>query len=159
MSTQNLNNIPVALSEGTKTTLGTLGGKATLVVNVASKCGFTAQYSALEALYQTFRERGLVVLGVPCNQFGAQEPGTDEEIVEFCQKNFGVTFPLGAKADVNGADAHPLFAELTSQGADAVKWNFEKFLLSSDGVLLARFDSATTPDSPELVTAVESALA
>ncbi|ALE04411.1 glutathione peroxidase (plasmid) [Arthrobacter sp. ERGS1:01] len=159
MTTQTLNTIPLTLNDGSATTLGALSTKAVLVVNVASKCGFTAQYDALEALYEKYQEQGLEILGMPCNQFGGQEPGTAEEIADFCRKNFGVTFPLAAKADVNGDDAHPLFAALTNQGAEPVKWNFEKFLVNHDGELLARFDSPVTPDAPELVAAVEAALA
>lgn len=147
----------LTLNDGTATTLQELGGKAVLVVNVASQCGFTKQYDALEALHAKFHD--LTVLGVPCNQFGGQEPGSGEEIAEFCRKNFGVTFPLAAKTEVNGPTAHPLFAALTNQGADPVKWNFEKFLISADGVVLARFDSPVAPDSAELLAAVESALA
>ena len=159
MTTQTLNTIPLELSDGTETTLAGLAGKAVLLVNVASKCGFTQQYDALEALHEKYRTRGLAVIGVPCNQFGGQEPGTDEEIVEFCRKNFGVTFPLAAKSDVNGDGAHPIFALLTGGGTEPIKWNFEKFLITHDGVVQARFASAVTPDSPELVEAVESALA
>ena len=159
MNTQNLKSLSIALNDGTETTLGAVAKGAVLVVNVASACGFTKQYAALEALYESYRARGLEILGIPCNQFGGQEPGTDEEIAEFCQKNFGVTFPLGAKVDVNGTGAHPLFAELTGHGASPVKWNFEKFLISADGSLLARFASAVTPDAPELVAAIEAALA
>lgn len=149
----------MTLNDGTETTLGALAGQAVLVVNVASKCGFTKQYDALEALYQKYRDRGLAVLGMPCNQFGGQEPGTAEEIADFCRKNFGVSFPLAAKTDVNGADAHPLYAALTNNGAEPITWNFEKFLLDRDGVVLARFAPAVTPDAPELIGAVEAALA
>lgn len=149
----------LALADGTTTTLQELGGKAVLLVNVASQCGFTRQYDALEALHLRFHARGLTVLGVPCNQFGGQEPGTAEEIVQFCRQNFGVTFPLAAKTEVNGPTAHPLYAALTGQGAHPVKWNFEKFLIAHGGGVLARFDSAVTPDAPELLAAVERALA
>jgi len=159
VTTQTLNTIPLTLNDGSATTLGALATKAVLVVNVASKCGFTPQYDALEALYEKYKEQGLEILGMPCNQFGGQEPGTAEEIADFCRKNFGVTFPLAAKADVNGGDAHPLFAMLTKQGAEPVKWNFEKFLINHDGELLARFASPVTPDAAELVAAVEAALA
>jgi glutathione peroxidase len=159
VNTQTLKSISLTLNDGTETTLGAVAKGAVLVVNVASACGFTPQYTALEALYEGYRARGLEILGMPCNQFGGQEPGTDEEIADFCHKNFGVTFPLGAKVDVNGTDAHPLFAELTGHGASPVKWNFEKFLISTDGRALARFASAVTPDAPELVAAIEAALA
>ena len=158
MSTQTLNKIALILSDGSVTSLPALADKAVLLVNVASQCGFTKQYDALEALHAQFSGQGLSVVGVPCNQFGGQEPGTEEEIVEFCRKNFGVTFPLAAKTDVNGPDAHPLYAALTEDGAEPIKWNFEKFLISRDGEVLARFESAVTPDAPELVAAVEAAL-
>ncbi|WP_269938347.1 glutathione peroxidase [Arthrobacter sp. HY1533] len=159
MITNTLNNIPLTLSDGTTATLSALAAKAVLLVNVASECGFTKQYDALEALHDKYQDQGLTVVGVPCNQFGGQEPGTEEEIVEFCRRNFGVTFPLAAKAEVNGEDAHPIFAALTNDGAEPVQWNFEKFLITHDGELLARFDSPVTPDAPELVAAVEGALA
>lgn len=159
MTTRTLNTLPLTLSDGTNTTLPALAAKAVLLVNVASECGFTKQYDALEALHEKYRDQGLSVVGVPCNQFGGQEPGTEEEIVEFCRKNFGVTFPLAAKTDVNGDDANPIFALLTDNGAEPIKWNFEKFLITHDGGLQARFESAVTPDSPELVAAVEAALA
>lgn len=158
MTTQTLNTIPLTFNDGTETTLAGLAGKAVLLVNVASECGFTPQYDALEALHAKYREQGLSVVGVPCNQFGGQEPGTAEEIVEFCRKNFGVTFPLAAKSEVNGDGAHPIYAALTGNGAEPVKWNFEKFLITHDGVVQARFESSVTPDSPELIAAVESAL-
>ncbi len=159
MTTQTLNTIPLTLNDGTETTLEDLAGKAVLLVNVASMCGFTPQYDALEALHEKYQAQGLAVVGVPCNQFGAQEPGTAEEIVEFCRKNFGVTFPLAEKAEVNGDGAHPIYAALTGNGAEPVKWNFEKFLITRDGVVQHRFASQVTPDSPELIAAVESALA
>ena len=158
MNTQTLNTIPLALNDGTEATLANMARKAVLLVNVASKCGFTKQYDALESLHEKYRGQGLTVVGVPCNQFGGQEPGTAEEIVEFCRKNFGVTFPLAAKAEVNGEDAHPIYAALTGNGAEPIKWNFEKFLITDDGVVQARFDSAVTPEAPELIAAVESAL-
>ena len=159
MITNTLNNIPLTLSDGTTATLSALAAKAVLLVNVASECGFTKQYDALEALHDKYQDQGLTVVGVPCNQFGGQEPGTEEEIVEFCRRNFGVTFPLAAKAEVNGEDAHPIFAALTNNGAEPVQCNFEKFLITHDGELLTRFDSPVTPDAPELVAAVEGALA
>jgi glutathione peroxidase len=153
----------LTLLDGSDTTLDAYAGQALLVVNVASQCGFTRQYAGLEALYERYHERGLMVIGVPSNQFGAQEPGTAEEIAEFCQANFGVTFPLLAKTDVNGPDRHPLFARLT-EVADAtgkagdVTWNFEKFLVSPQGEVVGRFRSKVEPDDPELVAAIESVL-
>ena len=153
----------LTLLDGSDTTLDAYAGQALLVVNVASQCGFTRQYAGLEALYERYHERGLTVIGVPSNQFGAQEPGTAEEIAEFCQTNFGVTFPLLAKTDVNGPDRHPLFARLT-EAADAtgkagdVTWNFEKFLVSPQGEVVGRFRSKVEPDDPELVAAIETVL-
>ena len=153
----------LTLLDGSDTTLDAYAGQALLVVNVASQCGFTRQYAGLEALYERYHERGLTVIGVPSNQFGAQEPGTAEEIAEFCQANFGVTFPLLAKTDVNGRDRHPLFARLT-EVADAtgkagdVTWNFEKFLVSPQGEVVGRFRSKVEPDDQGLVAAIESVL-
>lgn len=162
MTPISLHSIPLTMNDGAESDFGRFAGKVVLVVNVASKCGFTVQYDGLEALYAKYRDRGFEILGVPSNQFGQQEPGTDEEIVEFCRQNFGVTFPLAAKADVNGADAHPLYAALTNSGPtgelEPIKWNFEKFLINNDGDVVARFGSAVTPDSPELVSAIEAAL-
>lgn len=158
MTTQTLNTIALKLNDGTETTLPELANKAILLVNVASKCGFTKQYDALEALHEKYGGRGLTVVGVPCNQFGGQEPGTEEEIAEFCRKNFGVTFPLAAKTEVNGEAAHPLYAVLTNGGAEPIQWNFEKFLITCDGAVLGRFESAVAPDSPELTAAVEATL-
>jgi glutathione peroxidase len=153
----------LTLLDGSDTTLDAYAGQALLVVNVASECGFTRQYAGLEALYERYRDRGLTVIGVPCNQFGEQEPGTAAEIAEFCQANFGVTFPLLAKTDVNGPDRHPLFARLT-EVADAkgnagdVTWNFEKFLVSPQGEAVGRFRTKVEPDDPELVAAIETVL-
>ncbi len=138
-------------------------GKALLIVNVASKCGLTPQYEALQALYDSYRDRGLVVLGVPCNQFGAQEPGTAAEIEEFCQVNYGVTFPITEKIEVNGPDRHPLYQELVTTPdakgeAGDIQWNFEKFLVDPAGTVVGRFRPQTVPDAPELVAAVEQTL-
>ncbi|MBO1269192.1 glutathione peroxidase [Arthrobacter cavernae] len=156
-----LYSIPLTLNDGSDVDFGRFKGKAVMVVNVASECGYTRQYAGLEELYGKYRGQGLEILGVPCNQFGGQEQGTDAEIAEFCQRNFGVTFPLTTKANVLGKEQHPLFAELT-QTDDAepvkVKWNFEKFLVSRDGELIARFPSAVEPDSEELIEALEKAL-
>jgi glutathione peroxidase len=156
-------SITLTTLDGADTTLDAYAGQALLIVNVASKCGFTRQYAGLEALYERYRDRGLTVLGVPSNQFGAQEPGTAEEIADFCQVNFGVTFPLLAKTDVNGQDRHPLFARLTETAdgtgnAGDVAWNFERFVLSPAGEVVARFRSKTEPDDPALVAAIESVL-
>jgi glutathione peroxidase len=132
-----------------------------LVVNVASHCGLTPQYAGLEQLYQRYAGRGLVVLGIPCNQFAGQEPGSDEEIRSFCSLNYGVSFPLSAKLEVNGTQRHPLYRLLAGEGADFpgdITWNFEKFLVDTDGRVLGRFSPRTAPDDPALIQAVESAL-
>jgi glutathione peroxidase len=124
-------------------------GKVVLVVNTASQCGFTGQYKGLEELYRTYADRGLVVLGFPCDQFGHQEPGDEEEIATFCERNFGVTFPLFSKVDVNGPDAHPLYQWLRSEKSglvgDKIRWNFTKFLVDSEGKVVERYGSRTTP--------------
>lgn len=158
-----LNDIPLTTLDGKPTTLAELASGAVLVVNVASKCGLTPQYTALEKLAQDYSARGLTVVGVPCNQFMGQEPGSAEEIQEFCSTTYGVSFPLLAKTDVNGADRHPLYAELT-QAADAageagdIQWNFEKFLLAPDGTVANRFRPRTEPDAPEVIEAIEAVL-
>jgi glutathione peroxidase len=132
-------------------------------VNVASKCGLTPQYAGLEALHEQFADRGFAVVGFPCNQFGGQEPGTAEEIATFCSATYGVSFPMFEKIDVNGADRHPIYTELTAT-ADAegqagdIQWNFEKFLVSPDGAVIARFRPMTAPDAPELISAIEASL-
>ncbi|WP_145942489.1 glutathione peroxidase [Corynebacterium glyciniphilum] len=160
--TTNIKTIPVRALDGSELNLTDFNGPL-LIVNVASKCGLTPQYTALEKLAEDYRDRGLAVLGAPCNQFMGQEPGSPEEIAEFCSATYGVTFPLTEKLNVNGEDAHPLFAELTkTPDADGkagdVEWNFEKFLVSKDGEVLARFRPATVPDAPEIIAAVEKAL-
>mgnify|MGYP002528404905 CR=1 FL=1 len=139
-------------------------GKVVLFVNVASECGLTPQYRSLQALHESLGPKGLVVIGVPCNQFGGQEPGTASEIQSFCQKNYGVTFPMLEKVDVNGDKACALYKHLTSletkpKGAGKVGWNFEKFLLGRDGQVAARFNPTTEPDSEELLKAVKAELA
>ncbi len=157
--------LPITTLQGDPTTLGALAaGRAALVVNVASRCGLTPQYAALEALQEEYAGRGLTVIGVPCNQFAGQEPGTAEEIAEFCSATYGVTFPMTGKVDVNGPDAHPVFRQLT-EVADAageagpVRWNFEKFLLAPNGAVVARFRPQTEPDAPVLRAAIEELLA
>ena len=137
--------------------------KALLIVNVASKCGMTPQYEALEQLQKQYADRGFSVLGVPCNQFGGQEPGTADEIVEFCSTTYGVTFPMTEKVEVNGPGRHPLYDRLVdtpdAEGYSGdIRWNFEKFLVSPDGVVQRRFSSVVKPDSPEVVDAIETAL-
>lgn len=150
--------------DGTPVDLSTFTGKVVLVVNTASKCGFTRQYKGLQALHETYAARGLVVLGFPCNQFGKQEPGTDNEIKAFCQKNYGVSFQMFSKVDVNGTNAPALFQYLTSDNVPIkdrgpIRWNFEKFLIGRDGRLIARFRSLTSPESSKVIRAIEAALA
>ncbi|MDR3606698.1 MAG: glutathione peroxidase [Oligoflexia bacterium] len=155
-------SIPLQTIDGKKTTLEPYRGKALLIVNVASKCGFTPQYEGLEALHEKYKDKGLVVLGFPCNQFGAQEPGSPEEIQKFCSLTYNVTFPLFAKIDVNGAGAHPLYQYLKKQksgllGLSGIKWNFTKFLIDTNGKVVGRFPPTTKPSALE--PAIESALA
>jgi glutathione peroxidase len=161
--TQPVTDIALTTLDGSPTNLAEYADGAVLVVNVASKCGLTPQYTALEKLAQDYGDRGFTVIGVPCNQFMGQEPGTAEEIQTFCSTNYGVTFPLMAKTDVNGADRHPLYAELTktadAEGAAGdIQWNFEKFLLAPGGEVVRRFRPRTEPDAPEVVSAIEAVL-
>ena len=149
--------------DGEPLPLTSFKGKPVLVVNVASRCGLTPQYEGLEALYRDYRDQGLVVLGVPCNQFAGQEPGTAEEIQSFCSATYGVTFPLTEKVDVNGAGRHPLYAELTAVPdaageAGDIAWNFEKFLVAPDGEVVGRFRPQVQPEAPEVVEAIERTL-
>jgi len=148
--------------DGKDTTLAAYKGKVVLIVNVASKCGYTKQYSGLEAAYEKYKSQGFVILGFPCNQFGSQEPGTNEEIKQFCSSKFNVTFPLFDKIDVNGANRNPLYVALAGKDSPFpgdIKWNFNKFLIGKDGKILHRFDSKVAPESEELTKAVETALA
>jgi glutathione peroxidase len=155
---------PVTTLDGEPTTLGALtGGRAALVVNVASKCGLTPQYEGLERLQEEYADRGFTVVGVPCNQFMGQEPGTSEEIAEFCSATYGVTFPMTDKVEVNGDGAHPLYRRLTvapdaTGEAGDVQWNFEKFLLDGRGEVVGRFRPRTEPESPEVRAAIEAVL-
>jgi glutathione peroxidase len=149
--------------DGTDKKLTDFQGKALLVVNVASKCGLTPQYEALEELYRRYHDRGFEILGFPCNQFAGQEPGSESDIKSFCSLNYDVTFPLFSKVEVNGAGRHPLYAYLTSQatepdGAGDVKWNFAKFLVDKSGRVVARFAPTESPTSDDVVKAVEAAL-
>lgn len=159
---QSLYDIPLKDINGKDTSLKEYKGKVLLIVNVASKCGHTPQYAGLESLYAKNKDKGLVVLGFPCNQFGAQEPGSNSEIKEFCSKTYGVTFPLFDKLDVKGKNQHPLYKALS--GPDApfpgdVKWNFGKFLVGRDGKIISRFDSGKKVESAEVSKAIEDALA
>ncbi|MBD7978784.1 MULTISPECIES: glutathione peroxidase [Pseudomonas] len=144
--------VPLITLDGQQKTLADFEAKAVLVVNTASQCGFTPQYQGLERLWQRYKDRGLVVLGFPCNQFGKQEPGSESEIATFCELNFGVSFPLFRKIEVNGAGTHPLYAHLKRQapgllGSQRIKWNFTKFLLSADGQSIKRFAPTTKPEA------------
>jgi glutathione peroxidase len=177
-----ISDIPLKTITEEETSLADYAGKVALVVNVASKCGLTPQYEGLEALYKTYRDQGFVVLGFPANDFGAQEPGTNAEIADFCSTKFAVDFPMFAKVTVVGPDKHPLYAALTAAAPVAsgdpdafrerlkgygmtpnpvpeVLWNFEKFLIGKDGAVIARFAPTTAPDDPALVGAIETALA
>ena len=156
-------DVKISALDGSPLDLEALEGKAVLVVNVASRCGLTPQYRALEELQERYRDRGFTVLGVPCNQFAGQEPGTAEEIATFCSTTYGVTFPLTEKVEVNGTGRHPLYDALTTvpdaQGAAGdVQWNFEKFLVAPGGDVTARFRPRTEPTAPEVVAAIEAAL-
>jgi glutathione peroxidase len=158
-----LHSIPLTMLDGRETTFGEFAGRAVLVVNVASKCGFTPQYAGLERLAEHYAERGLTVLGAPCNQFAGQEPGSNAEIAEFCSTTYGVTFPLTDKLDVNGPGRHPLFAELAAAPdaggfAGDVRWNFEKWLVSPQGEVLGRWKHSVEPENAAVVSAIESAL-
>ncbi len=161
--TQDIYGVAIHDLQGKPLNLGEFQGRAVLVVNVASKCGLTPQYSALEALQKQYADRGFTVLGVPCNQFMGQEPGTAEEIAEFCSATYGVTFPMTEKVEVNGEQRHPLYEQLIdvpdAEGHTGdIRWNFEKFLVAPDGQVVARFSPRVTPDDPTVVSAVESSL-
>lgn len=154
--------IPVQDIDGKDTTLKAQKAKVLLVVNVASKCGLTPQYEALEKLHRKYQAQGFSVVGFPCNDFGAQEPGSPSEIKEFCKSKYDVSFPLMGKLHVKGPEQHPLYSRLTGKGAafpGEIAWNFGKFLVAADGKVLQRFEPRTTPDSPEVVAAIELALA
>lgn len=158
-----LGDVDVTTLTGQEGTLEPYAGKAVLVVNVASKCGLTPQYEGLERLHETYAGRGFAVLGFPSNQFNGQEPGSNEEIAEFCSATYGVTFPMFSKTDVNGDGRHPLYQQLTTvpdaKGeAGDVAWNFEKFLIAPSGEVVARFRPRTVPEDPEVISAIEAVL-
>jgi glutathione peroxidase len=161
--TDTLFTAPIHTLGGAATKLADFRGKALLLVNVASKCGLTPQYTALEALHEKLAPRGFTVIGFPCNQFGGQEPGTAEQIQTFCSTTYGVTFPLTEKIDVNGAGRHPIYRALTAiadaagQAGD-IRWNFEKFVVSADGAKITRFSPEVEPDDPAVLAAVEAGL-
>lgn len=154
-------DIPLKNIDGKSATLKPYQGKVLLIVNVASKCGFTPQYKGLEAVYNKYKGQGLVVCGFPCNQFGGQEPGTDAEIKQFCTDKFDVTFPMFSKIDVNGEHRHPLYVALAGKDSPYpgnIRWNFTKFVIGRDGKIVARFDSKVPPESPQVTQAIEAAL-
>jgi glutathione peroxidase len=158
-----LSDIPIHTLQGDDASLGDYKGKALLVVNVASKCGLTPQYEGLERLQKTYGDRGFSVIGFPCNQFMGQEPGTSEEIAQFCSATYGVTFPLMEKIDVNGEDRHPIYAELTQKedaegAAGDITWNFEKFLVSPQGDVVARYRPQVEPEDATIVADIEAQL-
>ena len=162
MTERLLSDFDATTIEGKRAKLAQYAGKVVLVVNTASQCGFTPQFAGLEKLWQTYGPKGLVVLGFPCNQFGGQDPGADDEIATFCQLNYGVSFPMMGKVDVNGGQAHPLFKWLTAEapgllGTKAIKWNFTKFLIGKDGVVIRRYAPQDAPD--KLAGDIEAALA
>ena len=144
--------------DGQPAPLSAYKGKVVMLVNVASRCGFTPQYTALESIYEKYKDRGFVIVGLPANNFGAQEPGTNEEIKTFCTRNYQVTFPMYSKISVKGSGKAPLYKFLTDSAGGEVKWNFTKFLVDGNGKVISRFDSGVEPDSSELIGAVEKAL-
>ena len=158
-----LYDIPIHRLDGSESSLGEFKGKAALIVNVASKCGLTPQYEGLEKIHERYADRGFTVLGFPCNQFLGQEPGSPDDIATFCSTTYGVTFPLFEKIEVNGDDKHPIYEEL-EKVADAgghtgdIRWNFEKFVLSPDGDIVARFNPTVEPEAPELIETIEKVL-
>ena len=155
-------DVPLKDIDGKATTLKPYQGKVMLIVNVASHCGYTPQYAGLEATHLKYEKQGLAVLGFPCNQFGAQEPGSNEEIKQFCTSKYNVTFPMFDKLDVNGEKRHALYVLLAGKDSPFpgdIKWNFNKFLIGRDGKIIKRFDSKVKPDAPELIAALEAALA
>jgi glutathione peroxidase len=158
-----LYEIPINRLDGSPSSLGDFEGQATLVVNVASQCGLTPQYEQLEKIHEAYADRGFAVVGVPCNQFGAQEPGSAEEISTFCSTTYGVTFPMFEKIEVNGDGRHAIYDELTAVpdaegNAGDIQWNFEKFLISPSGEVVARFRPMVLPDAPEVIEAIEASL-
>jgi glutathione peroxidase len=162
LSAEDLYSIPLKTLDGKPASLADYKGKVLLLVNVASRCGYTPQYTGLESLYKKYKDKGFAVIGVPCNDFGGQEPGTAEEIKTFCESKYSVTFPLMEKVKVLGNERHPLYAALTGKDAafpGDVKWNFTKFLVGRDGKVLKRFESGAKPESEEVTKAVEQALA
>jgi len=161
MAADSVHEFKMKSIDGKEVELSEYKGKVLLIVNVASQCGLTPQYEQLQALHEKYKDKGVVVIGVPCNQFGAQEPGTEAEIKQFCDSKYKVTFPMMSKVDVNGAKEDPLYKYLKSNSdkKDPISWNFEKFLIGRNGEIVARFPTGTKPDAPEVVKAIEAELA
>ncbi len=162
-ATNNIYDFTMRSIDGEQVSLGSFKGKVVMLVNVASRCGFTPQYAGLESVYEKYKDRGLVIVGVPANNFMSQEPGTNEEIKKFCSSKYNVTFPMMSKVSVKGDDTTPLYQFLTDKSSDPqfggdIKWNFTKFLFDRSGKPVARFEPAVTPDSAEVTSAIESAL-
>jgi glutathione peroxidase len=157
-SASNVHEFTLNSIDGKPAPLSAYRGKVVLIVNVASRCGFTPQYAGLEALYEKYKDRGFVILGFPANNFGGQEPGTNEEIKTFCSTKYNVTFPMYSKISVKGDDKAPLYQFLTDATGSEIQWNFTKFLVDKDGKVVARFESKVTPDSPDVAAAIEKAL-
>ena len=158
MAASSVHEFSLTTIDGKPAPLSAYKGKTVLLVNVASKCGYTKQYSGLQELYEKYKGKGLVVVGVPANNFGGQEPGTNEEIATFCSRNYNVTFPMMSKVSVKGEDMIPLYGYLTQNTGGDVKWNFTKFLIDKDGKIANRFESKVTPESPEMAEAIEKVL-
>src|SRR5262245_1066664 len=161
LAATSLYDVPLKDIDGKATSLSSYKGKVLLIVNVATKCGLTPQYSALESIYEKYKDKGFAVLAFPCNQFGGQEPGTNQEIKQFCASKYAVTFPIFDKIDVNGQDRHPLYVMLAGDKSPYpgdIKWNFNKFLIGRDGKILNRFEPKVTPDDPQVISAIEAAL-
>jgi glutathione peroxidase len=159
MAASSVHEFSLTTIDGKPAPLSAYKGKTILLVNVASKCGYTKQYSGLQSLYEKYKDKGLVVVGVPANNFGGQEPGTNEEIATFCSRNYNVTFPMMSKVSVKGEDMIPLYSYLTQNSGGDVKWNFTKFLIDKNGKIANRFESKVTPESSEMAEAIEKALA
>jgi len=158
MAATNIYDFTLKTIEGAPAPLAAYQGKVVLLVNVASRCGYTPQYAGLEKLYEKYKDKGFVIVGVPANNFGGQEPGTNEEIKTFCTRNYNVTFPMMSKVSVKGADMTPLYGYLTEKIGGDIKWNFTKFLIDRKGAIVSRFESGVTPEAEEMTKAIEQAL-
>jgi glutathione peroxidase len=159
LAASNIYDFTLSTIDGAPAPLSAYKGKVVLLVNVASKCGYTPQYAGLEKLYEKYKDKGFLIVGVPANNFGGQEPGTNEEIKTFCSRNYNVTFPMMSKVSVKGADKTPLYGYLTEKTGGDIKWNFTKFLIDKNGNIVKRYESAVTPEAAELTSEIEKALA